>query len=160
MGTWKTESRQITGNVSNFLNNATSKLHDVFSSVTRQTVSDVRGFFTSGSTVVGINTNQIEPMKQAIRDYVQKVETELKKLEDKNPEQALKGSEIVPAIKQYIESVKEACGSVTSNMLAFNDRLTDVQEKYREKDTNTAQAINSEAGTVRSSYNRYTEGTR
>ena len=95
--------------------------------------------------------------KQEIRDYVKGIDTALAELKNYDPEVAFKGEAVVPALKQYIEAVIETCGAITSNMLAFNDQLSDVQAAYLKKDEAAASTISKSAESTRSAYQRYTE---
>lgn len=157
MATWQTELQSAKTWVSNKIGNAGRTISDFFSGTAKKTVSDVNSFFKNGTTVVGINVNAIEGMKQEIRDYVKGIDTALAELKNYNPEVAFKGETVVPALKQYIEAVIETCGAITSNMLAFNDQLSDVQTAYLKKDEAAASTISKSAESTRSAYQRYTE---
>lgn len=157
MATWQTDLQSAKTWVSNKIGSAGRAINDFFSGTAKKTVSDVNSFFKNGTTVVGINVNAIEGMKQEIRDYVKGIDTALAELKNYDPEVAFKGETVVPALKQYIEAVIETCGAITSNMLAFNDQLSDVQAAYLKKDEAAASTISKSAESTRSAYQRYTE---
>ena len=157
MATWQTEIQKAKQFVGQTFNNGKRAITDFFSGTVNKKVAEVNSFFTNGSTVVGINVNQIPTMKSAIREYVASVETALAELKNYDPTVAFKGEEIVPALQGYIDAVIETCGAIVSNMLAFNDQLTEVENAYKAKDTTAASTIKSSAESTRSAYTRYTE---
>lgn len=159
MGTWKTEVQTIENNVSSFLNSGLNKVKDLFGSTIGGTIDQVTSLFQNGTTVVGINVNQIPSMKEAIRKYVDNLNQILAKLDAVDPSIAFKGV-YAEAVTEYILSVKQACQSVISNMLAFNDQLTKVQEAYENKDTEMKTRLSSDAETTRSSFQNYAEGAK
>lgn len=156
MATWKTEIQKIDNGISTTFKNITNNAENFFSGTVKKVVADVQSFFTNGSTVVGINVNQIPSMKSAITDYCNGVETALQELKNYDPTVAFQGEETVSALKKYIEAVQEACGAIVSQLLAFNDELTKVENAYKAKDTASASAINSDASAMSNSYTRYT----
>lgn len=158
MSTWKTTYQAVKNDVGNWINSGTSKIKDLFGNTANKTISQVESLFKNGTTVVGINVNQIPNMKQAIRNYVNQLQDTLNKLDSVDPTVAFKG-EMTGAIVEYIEAVKTACQAVVSNMLAFNDQLTLVEDAYKNKDEELKNKITSDANTTRSSFKAYTEGS-
>ena len=157
MATWQTETQKVQNWVSSKFREGNRAMSDFFTGTISKKVDEVRSFFSNGATVVGINVGHIPAMQQAIRDYVNAIDSALGELKNYDPQVAFKGDEIVPALKQYIDAVKETCGAITSNMLAFNDQLTEVENAYKAKDTAAASTISSSAESTRSAYTRYTE---
>lgn len=157
MATWQTELQKAKQTVATHFGNGKRAISDFFSGTVKKKVAEANAFFKNGTTVVGINVNQIPAMKQAIREYVTSIETALKELKNYDPEVAFKGEDIVPALKGYIDAVIETCGAIVSNMLAFNDQLTEVENAYKAKDEAAASTITSSAESTRSAYTRYTE---
>lgn len=157
MATWQTELQSAKTWVGDKLGNAGRTINDFFSGTTKKVVSDVSSFFKNGTTVVGINVNAIEGMKTEIREYVKTIDTALAELKNYDPEVAFKGDAVVPALKAYIEAVIETCSAITSNMLAFCDQLSEVQDAYLKKDEAAGSTINKSAESTRSAYTRYTE---
>lgn len=157
MATWQTELQKAKQTVVSKFNDGKRTITDFFSGTVQKKVSEVNSFFKNGTTVVGMNVNQIPAMKTAIRDYVASVETALGELKNYDPTVAFKGDEVVPALQAYIDAVIETCGAIVSNMLAFNDQLTEVENAYKAKDESAASTIKSSAESTRSAYTRYTE---
>lgn len=155
--TWGTEIQKVEQGVTSVFKNGKSVISDIFGGISRK-ITEVQTFFKNGgTTVVGINVNQIPAMKTAIREYVATVDSALDELKNYDPTVAFKGEEIVLALKEYIDAVKEACSAITSNMLAFNDKLTEVQIAYEKKDSHTASQIKSSAESTRQAYTKYSE---
>lgn len=157
MATWQTELQSAKTWVGNKIGSAGRTISDFLSGTTKKVVSEVGSFFKNGTTVVGINVNAIEGMKTEIRNYVNDINTALSELKNYDPKVAFQGEQIVPALQQYIDAVKETCEAITSNMLAFNDQLSDVQTAYMKKDEAAASTISKTAESTRSAYQKYTE---
>ena len=157
MATWQTELQKAKQTVVTKFNDGKRVISDFFSGTVNKKVSEVNSFFKNGSTVVGINVNHIPQMKTAIRGYVSDIERALGELKNYDPTVAFKGDEVVPALQAYIEAVIETCGAIVSNMLAFNDQLTEIETAYKAKDETAASTIKSSADSTRSAYTRYTE---
>lgn len=158
MSTWKTTYQAVKNDIGNWINSGVNQVKDLFGNTANKTIAEVESLFKNGSTVVGINVNQIDSMKQAIRNYVDNLQKTLDKLDAVDPNVAFKG-EVNTAIVEYINAVKTACQAVVSNMLAFNDQLTKVQEAYLAKDDELKSKITADADTTRSSFKAYSEGT-
>ena len=157
MATWQTELQKVKQSALTTFNNGKNAIVDFFSGTVNKKVSEVNSFFKNGTTVVGINVGHIPAMKAAIRQYVADIETALAELKNYDPTVAFKGEEIVPALQGYIDAVIETCGAIVSNMLAFNDQLTEVENAYAQKDQTAASTIKSSAESTCSAYTRYTE---
>ena len=95
-------------------------------------------------------------MKEAVRNYVFGIKEALNKLNTYDPQVAFKG-EYAQAMTVYIEAVKTACNAICSQMLAFNDELTKVQQAYEAKDQATASTIKQTAESTGSAYTEYQE---
>lgn len=158
MATWKTEVNKVVNNVGNTFNTVSTNVQNTFGSIANRAISDVNSFFANGTTVVGINVNQIPAMKNAIRTYVDGIQAALGELVNYDPEIGFKG-EYTVELKNYIQAIIETCNAIVSNMLAFNDELTKVQQAYAAKSEATASAISSDAESTRSAYKNYTESS-
>ena len=157
MATWQTELQRAKQTVVEKFNTGRRTISDFFSGTVDKVVADATSFFKNGTTVVGINVGQIPAMKGAIRTYVGDIEKALAELKNYDPQVAFKGESIVPALQGYIDAVIETCGAIVSNMLAFNDQLTEVEEAYKAKDIAASEIINQSGESTRSAYTRYTE---
>ena len=153
---WRTDTQKVDNLIMNTLQSGIGKIKDTFSSSINRTVSEVESAFKNGTTVVGINVNHIPAMKTAVRNYVDNIRKALDELNTYDPQVAFKG-EYATAMTEYIEAVKTACNAIVSQMLAFNDQLTKVQEAYQAKDTATASSIKNTAQSTSSAYSEYQE---
>ena len=153
---WITDLQKVENIATNAINNGISKIKDTFSNTVNRTVAEVESAFKNGHTVVGINVNNIPAMKESVRKYVDNIKTALNELNAYDPEVAFKG-EYAQAMTVYIEAVKTACNAICSQMLAFNDQLTKVQEAYQAKDQATASTIKQTAESTSSAYTKYQE---
>lgn len=111
----------------------------------------------NGYSVVGINVNEIPNMRTAIRNYVETVQNKLNELNViASSEEAMKGAGIQEAIKEYVRSVSDYCQSLTSQLLAFSDKLVKVQEAWENSDANISSSVSSSAAetssTAKTSY--------
>lgn len=158
MSTWKTDVQRVVNNVGNTFNTVSNTVQDTFGNVANRAISDVTGFFQNGTTVVGINAQQIPAMKEAIRGYVNGIQSALGELVNYNPEVAFKG-EHVAELRKYIDAMINVCNAIVSNMLAFNDELSKVYAAYQAKEQASASAISSDASSRSSQYTAYQEQT-
>ena len=109
MATWQTELQKAKQMVVSKFGDGKRAISDFFSGTVNKSVSEVTAFFKNGTTVVGINVNQIPTMKVAIREYVSSIETALAELKNYDPTVAFQGNELVPALTTYIDAVIETC---------------------------------------------------
>lgn len=154
--TWITDLQKVDNLANNAINSGISKIKDTFSSTVNRTIAEVESSFRNGTTVVGINVNHIPAMKDAVRKYVDNIKNALNELNAYDPQVAFKG-EYAQAMTTYIEAVKTACNAICSQMLAFNDQLTKVQQAYEAKDQATASTIKQTADSTSSAYTEYQE---
>ena len=97
---------------------------------TREASNVRHGWFGNGRaySVVGIDANRIDGMRSAIRDYVQAIEGHLDGIEPlANANNAYKSEEVQRAVQEYVQKVKDYCKNLTSQLLAFSDKLGDVK---------------------------------
>lgn len=153
---WITDLQKVENIATNTIMDGASKIKDTFSNTVNRTVSEVESAFRNGTTVVGINVGHIPAMKDAVRKYVDNIKTALNELNSYDPQVAFKG-EYSQAMTVYIEAVKTACNAICSQMLAFNDQLTKVQQAYEAKDQATASTIKQTAESTTSAYTEYQE---
>ena len=117
---------------------------------------------TSGYDIVGINGNQVEPMRQSIRDYVSEVQGLIDTTLSTSADQArnaFRGEEAIAAVNAYIDKIKDYCKNITSTLLAFSDKLADVGNAWRAAQENIAGNVNSSTGTF-SEGTAYTESVQ
>lgn len=117
---------------------------------------------TSGYDIVGINGNQVEPMRQSIRDYVSEVQGLIDTTLSTSADQArnaFRGEEAIAAVNAYIDKIKDYCKNITSTLLAFSDKLADVGNAWKAAQENIAGNVNSSTGTF-SEGTAYTESVQ
>lgn len=145
----------IQSNINSTLQNIMSGAQDTFNSIVGGITSTVSGLYSGD--VVGINIEQIPPMQEAIRKYVEAIDEHLKEVNtNADTSNAYKG-EFATAIKSYVEAVCSACGALTSNLLEFNAKLDEVRQKYQAHDEDLKSQLSSQASEMNSSFKRYTE---
>lgn len=156
MGSWKQDAQSVLWNVYQDISSAKSAAETKFDQLVGGAKSQVTGML-NGTTVVGINVNEITNMRNAIRDYVSAIEDHLNNVKiNADTTQAFKG-EYATAVQEYVSAICEACKCVTSELLAFSDKLVDVQEAYQTRDTELKSSIGGSASDVQSSFSRYQE---
>lgn len=100
---------------------------------------------TWGYNVVGINVNQIDSMREAIKTYVSEIEQYLDGIDPKvTADNAFKSEAVQDAVERYITKVKEYCINLTTQLLAFSDKLVDIQKAYKQSMTNLAGDIDAQ----------------
>lgn len=134
MANWNTEATTSTFDAGKFTTEALS------SRTGRETgASSISGrsagFFgigASGYDIVGIDANKVDSMRESIRTYVKNIETYLDgvdPLADANG--AFRGEEVQTAVRKYIDTCKEYCKNLSSNLLAFSDQIGDVKNQWQ-----------------------------
>lgn len=97
--------------------------------------------------VVGINAQKVGLMRIKIREYVEAIYNHLDKIDaETDANIAYKGEDVQAAVKNYINSLKTYCKKLTSDLLAFSDKLGDVEDAWIKYQKQTAENINSAAG--------------
>lgn len=87
----------------------------------------------SGYDIIGIKAGKIENMRTEIQNYVNRVQNKLNdclETNDKELSKAIRGSALESAVNAYINKVKLYCQNVTSDLLAFSDKLADVGNQW------------------------------
>lgn len=111
----------------------------------------------NGSTFVGLQYSQIEPIRASIRTYVTNVQTELAKLNtEASNSNALKG-ESAAAASAYVKAVSDVAQAYATALLAYSDKMYQYGEEYKKNDTTLSQEVKDEASALSSSAEAYTE---
>ena len=148
--------QSVSWDVGNNINNANNNARNIFSELVTSSSSSV--IDTMGKySILGINANAIDDMRFAIRVYVENVEEHLNFVrQDAMDTQAFKG-QYAQSIIEYVNAVCDVVRSLTSQLLAFSDKLVEIKEIYQEKDITLTQSIGSVATNVSSGMNNYSE---
>lgn len=108
-------------------------------------------------SVVGIDATKIDGMRSAIRDYVQAIESHLDGIEPlANANNAYKSDEVQKAVQEYVQKVKDYCKNLTSQLLAFSDKLGDVKNSWEKATSEMSSAIGGASGSFEAG-TKYTE---
>lgn len=149
-------TQKVSWDVGASINQANSGASNIFSDMASNGSSSI--IETMGSyNMVGINANQIDDMRFAIRVYVENIESHLSQvLAEAEDTYAFKGT-YAKSIVEYVEAVCDVVKSLTSQLLIFSDKLVEIKEAYLEKDINLTRSINGMTGSTQSGVNRYDE---
>lgn len=106
------------------------------------------GFLGFGaSDVVGLNAKEIPNMQQAITTMCESIKKEIDKIQvDLDSTTAYKGEGIKAALQTYLTNVAAYCSNLTSNLKAFNDKLTDVKNQWDAATASMGEKISGNAG--------------
>lgn len=99
-----------------------------------------------GYDVVGIKAKEIPEIQSEIRKYVDKVQSTLDQCLNANATElnkAIRGSVLEESVNDYIRKVKLYCQNVTSDLLAFSDKLADVGNAWIAATNKMASSISS-----------------
>lgn len=156
MATIKAEYNQFVSNVASRANSAGDMLSTLFRGIISQASARI-GSLISGS-VVGINVNKIDGMRNAIRTYVNDIETHLDNVYvNTDPKSAFADPDMQSAVKEYIGGVMSACRAYTSQLLKFSDMLYEIQEDYKAKQAVQTDTLRGAGNEVGDSVERYQE---
>lgn len=146
----------VSWDIGSNINSANSQVRNTFSDLVSNgssSVIDIMGKYN----IVGINANAIDDMRFAIRVYVENIESHLNSVrQDALDTYAFKG-QYANSIAEYVEAACDVVKSLTSQLLAFSDKLVEIKEAYQEQDINLTRSISSSSLNTNSSINRYEE---
>lgn len=99
---------------------------------------------------VGIDAAQVDSMKSAVNQYVSQIQSHLDEVNAAaDSTQAVHGG-AADALKEYATAISACCKAYTSQLLQFNDQLTEIQAAYQSQDTTTASTISGNASEAQS----------
>lgn len=149
-------TQKVSWDVGNSINEANSGASNVFSDMASSGGANI--IETMGNyNMVGINANQIDDMRFAIRVYVENIESHLNQvMSEAEDTYAFKGG-YATSIVEYISAVCDVVKSLTSQLLIFSDKLVEIKEAYLEKDINLSRSISGVASNTQTGVNRYEE---
>ncbi len=115
-------------------------------------------FGGGGLDVVGINAAKVPTMREAIRTSVSNLQAKIGEIDaNADASGAYKSEEIQQAVVSYVESVKSYCSALISDLLAFSDKLADVENAWKTSSANFAGNISSSTSGLSDNSTVYTE---
>lgn len=155
MGTLSTEAQRMAWNVKSDFQSIMSNAQNFFNSVIGRAGAAAGGILNGD--VVGINVAEIGHMQEAIREYVNNLQTHLDQVKaDADTSQAFMG-DYASGVRAFVDAVCTACECVISNLLQFNQKLEEVKEKYLARDEQLNSELQAQAGELSSNFTKYTE---
>lgn len=146
MANWVNEAQQSSFEAQTYATSAISNR----SASRESSVQNTRGFFGGlfdQYSVVGLNANKVPAMREAIRNYVNNINAHLEAIDPKaDANSAFKSEEVQEAVKNYVTKVKEYCQNLISDLLAFSDKLADVQAAWEAFSGSASSNINAASG--------------
>lgn len=109
--------------------------------------------------VIGLNIVKVEPAKEAIREMCRQITEKISQIQtDANSKVAFKlgNGDFDSALKSYLEKVVLYCENLTSSLLAFNDKISEVQKQWDKLSSNTQEKVSSTSGQFATG-SKYTE---
>lgn len=155
---WKTEVQSVIFEGLDKVRQTASEFSSFISSTVGGFNAQV-GTLVSGTSYIGINGQKIPQMRNAIREYVNAIQSHLDKVvEDTSTVNAFHG-DYAGSVTDYVTAVKRICQDYTSKLLEFSDNLDKIAELYHSKDTEYAANIASTAKNASANSTAYTETT-
>lgn len=149
-------TQTVSWDIGSNINSASNSARNVFSDLaagSSLSINDTMGKYS----ILGINANAVDDMRFAIRVYVENVESHLNSVRQEAMDtQAFKG-QYANSITEYVNAVCDVVRSLTSQLLAFSDKLVDIKEMYQERDINLRQSLNTVASNIQTGINNYSE---
>lgn len=138
---------------------ASSGLSNQFSAVGQASGINTGGvqllFWKIGATeLAGMNTDKVDAMQAAVREYVSNVNSVLNKLETLDANNSF-GHKIGAVVGDYVRSVKNACTALNSNLEAFCEDLSAIKQTYIAKADSMTSSINSTSSEMDSAASQY-----
>lgn len=149
-------TQSVSWDIGSNVNTANSQARNVFADLASNGSSSI--IDTMGKyNMVGINANSIDDMRFAIRVYVENVESHLNSVQQEAMDTFAFKGQYATSITEYVQAVCDVVKSLTSQLLAFSDKLVEIKELYQERDINLTKSISSVAANTQSGVNRYSE---
>lgn len=97
-------------------------------------------------SIVGMDVTKVGPARDAIDQYVSRIESHLDGIQARaEADRAFKSEEVQAAVETYINKVKEYCINLCSQLRAFADKLSDAQKSWESTASKMAGTINEGA---------------
>jgi predicted transcriptional regulator of viral defense system len=113
-----------------------------------------------GSEFYGISETGIDAAKDTILDLSKTVKDTLDEFADGITEdtmaQAVKGTELATALKNFVEAVKKEAQEWSTHMLAYCTALDEVKEQYQTNKTEASSSLDTSSSDVSSQADEYT----
>lgn len=110
------------------------------------------------SSVVGIDAGQVSSMREAIRTYTDNIINYVNGLNpEANANVAFKGEKVQESLTNYMSQLKTYCVNLVSQLLAFSDKLADVEAQW----TKAVESMSTTVGTTSSDFavgSKYQDG--
>lgn len=131
--------------MANFNSEVISSHHRFDGMSTNRIYQDVNNEFEGrGYNVVGINTNEISNMKQAIDTYIANIEDKTKAISDYlDASTMFKGSTVETEVKGYVDIVFNYISRTTNELRYFKDKLAAVEQAWLESTQQMASKVTS-----------------
>ncbi len=123
-------------------------------------VQDIGQAVGATYSVVGINAAKVPEMREQIRTSVTNIQNHLDSIEaaaESNEAYKSANGEIRDAVVQYVESVKTYCKALVSNLLAFSDKLAEVEQAWQSSTSAMAGSVSSSTSGLSDNSTFYTE---
>ena len=145
---WNVESSKSSFNASEYVTKTISERDS--SRSTKQSISGSR----SSYSIVGINAAQVPHMREAIKNYVESIQNHLNGFNAAaESNMAFKSSLVKTSVETYMVTLKEYCQNLTSQLIAFSDKLSEVYRTW-------VSATQDMAGTINMSSSSFNKGTK
>ena len=151
MANWETSVSASSFDAKSFANKAMEQRDAARSKASQWTIGGV-----GNMNVVGINASKVPEMREQIRTSVSNLQSKIDAIgTDLSSDKAYRSSVIKPEVDAYIEAVKTYCKALISDLLAFSDKLKDVQDAWEASTSAIASESINSSTTNMSGYSTY-----
>lgn len=106
---------------------------------------------TNGSTFVGMDFNQVENIRDSIRNYVKNIQTIADGINtEADAATALAGENLKPAVQKYLQAIKAMTDAYVSNLLIYSDKMHEYHEAYKTSEGQLSENVSTEAESLTS----------
>ena len=159
MATWETENAKANVVNTNAVIGGFTSERDASRTSSGVLVTDSNkagGFFdysthsagwTTEYSVVGLNVESVDSMREAIRTWISGIQTHLSDIDPTaSAAQAFRSTDgqVEEAVRLYIENCKQYCMNLTSSLLVFSDKLAEVRDAWVKSTGNLAGTITAD----------------
>ena len=115
----------------------------------------LKDFPNSFQDTTGINGAKVPDMQAAVTDYVTKLQNHLKEVKTETSSKKAYAGAYADSVEKYVQAICDACEAIISNLLMFNDKLTEVKEAYAARAEEIASDVAADTTKMGSTFTGY-----
>lgn len=158
---WKNETQKVSTDNIFQIETQTNTIQDMFNNITARVSIGLDALKIDGNGVIGIKVSGIPTIKNAIDDYIDRINAQLDKVNTEvSAKTALVGQEMEDALTSYLSAIVDCCKKYITYLNLFKDLIDGVQKAYTDKQETMASTINTSMAEVNSRISAYDNSSK